>query len=153
MPALPQVVRDRLDALYADELAGIPDGAAKTDGIAAGAAAAAAMLAARANDGRYVPFRFTPGTEAGQWRPNPAGFVNDPFAWVAKVEPFLIESPSQFRTKGPHALTSDAYAKEYNEVKELGGPARPAARAPRSKTPSPSSTTSIPWSCSTARSE
>jgi hypothetical protein len=120
IPPLPQGVIDRLEALYADELAGIPDGDAKTDGIDAGAAAASAMLEARAEDGRYVPFSFTPGTEAGQWRPTASG--SDPFAWVANVEPFLIESQSQFRTKGPHALTTDAYTREYNEVKELGGP-------------------------------
>ena len=41
---------------------------------------------------------------------------------MAEVDPFLIESQSQFRTKGPHALTTDAYTREYNEVKELGGP-------------------------------
>ena len=122
VPALPQVVRDRLDTLYADALAGIPDGAAKSDGIAAGAAAAAGMLVARATDGRYVPFSFPVGDNAGQWRPTLPGFVNDPFAWAARVEPFLLQSSSQFRTKGPHALTSGAYAKEYNEVKKLGGP-------------------------------
>jgi hypothetical protein len=120
VPALPQVIRDRLDALYADALAGIPDGAAKTGGIEAGAAAAAAMLAARATDGRYVPFSFAVGDDAGEWRPTASG--SDPFAWVARVEPFLLQSSSQFRTKGPHALTSGAYEKEYNEVKELGGP-------------------------------
>jgi hypothetical protein len=125
VPALPQGVRDRLDVLYAEALAGIPDGAAKTDGIAAGAAAATAMLAARATDGRYVPSSFTVGDDAGAWRPTPPAFVNDPFAWVAGVEPFLLQSSSQFRTKGPHALTSDAYAKEYDEVKELGGPDTP----------------------------
>ena len=125
VPALSQVVRDRLDVLYADALAGIPDGPAKTDGIAAGAAAAAAMLAARATDGRYVPFSLTVGDAAGEWRPTPPSFVNDPFAWVARVEPFLLQSASQFRTKGPHALTSGAYTKEYNEVKKLGGPDTP----------------------------
>ena len=41
---------------------------------------------------------------------------------MARVEPFVLESPSQFRTKGPRALTSRAYAREYNEVKKLGGP-------------------------------
>ena len=123
VPALPQIVRDRLDALYAGALAGIPDGEAKSDGIAAGAAAAAAMLAARAADGRYVPFSFAVGDGVGEWRPTGTG--NDPFAWVAGVDPFLIESSSQFRTKGPHALTTDAYAKDYNEVKELGGPDTP----------------------------
>ena len=120
VPLLPEGVRTRLDALYAQELAGIPDGAAKTDGIAAGAAAAAAMLASRANDGRYGAFRFEPGDEPGEWRPTPPANVNDPFAWIANVDPFVLDSPSQFRTKGPHALTSGAYAKEYNEVKALG---------------------------------
>jgi hypothetical protein len=123
VPALPQVVRDRLDVLYAEALAGIPNnGTSKEDGIAAGAAAAAAMLAARSNDGRYEPFSFPVGADAGEWRPVLPAFVSDPFAWVANVEPFLLESSSQFRTKGPRALTSDAYAREYNEVKELGGP-------------------------------
>jgi hypothetical protein len=123
VPALPQLTRDRLDTLYADALAGIPDGDAKTGGIAAGASAAAAMLAARANDGRYVPSSFAVGDDAGEWRPTASG--NDPFAWVAGVEPFLLQSSSQFRTKGPHALTSGGYTKEYNEVKELGGPDTP----------------------------
>ena len=40
VPPLPQVVRDRLDALYAAELLGITDGPAKGQGIAAGEAAA-----------------------------------------------------------------------------------------------------------------
>ncbi len=122
VPALPQPVLERLDALYADALEDIPDGPNKDNGIAAGAAAAAAMLAARTDDGRYVPFSFTVGDEAGEWRPAPPAFVSDPFAWVANVEPFLLQSSSQFRTKGPRALKSDAYTREYNEVKDLGGP-------------------------------
>jgi hypothetical protein len=130
VPPLPQVVRDRLDALYAAALAGIPDGVAKTEGVAAGAAAAAAMLAARTNDGRYVPFSFQVGTSPGEWRPTPPALVNDPFAWVARVQPFLLESTSQFRTKGPPSLTSRAYAREYNEVKTLGGPTEGSARTP-----------------------
>ena len=120
VPPLSQVVRDRLDALYADSLAAIPDDTAKNDGIAAGAAAAAAMLAERSDDGRYVPFSFTVGSEVGEWRPTPPAFVNDPFAWVAKVRPFVLESQSQFQTKGPLDAHEYAYAKEYNEVKELG---------------------------------
>lgn len=92
-----------------------------TAGIAVGTAAAAAMLAARANDGRYVPLALVPGDKPGQWRPEPPANASDPFAWVSKVQPFLIESPSQFRSKAPNALTSDAYAKDYAEVKALGG--------------------------------
>ena len=51
------------------------------------------MLAARADDGRYVPYALTPGTEPGQWRPELPSFVSDPFAWVAFVDPFMLESP------------------------------------------------------------
>jgi hypothetical protein len=134
--ALPQVPSDRLGDLLADELAGIPDGDAEDNGIAAGKAAAARMLEARADDGRYGAFRFTSvyPTEAGRWQTVPPETgPNDPFAWVAKVDPFVIESPSQFRTKGPHALTSDAYTTEYNEVKDLGVAAPPWPEGPRTR--------------------
>ena len=84
----------------------------------------------RGNDGRFGPFRFTVGTQPGEWRPTTPG-ANDPFAWVARVEPFTLTSQSQFRSKGPLALDSGAYAKEYNEVKTLGGngTSTPSARS------------------------
>ncbi len=44
----------------------------------------------------------------------------DPDAWVGHLKPFLMESPSQFRSEGPNALTSTAYAEDFAEVKELG---------------------------------
>jgi hypothetical protein len=116
---LQQPIFNWLDPLYTASLAAIDPGDAKDDGIAAGDAAARRMLAARANDGRFGPFLFTPGNESGRWRPTSG--INDPFAWVVKVEPFLLERQSQFRTKGPKRLESAGYAKEYNEVKALGG--------------------------------
>ena len=119
-PALPAPVLTWVNAAYAASLAAIPDGAAKNGGIAAGAAAASAMLINRTNDGRYVPFAFTVGTQPGEWRPDLPAFVNDPFAWMARVRPFMMTSPSQFRSDGPNALTSAEYAEEFNEVKDLG---------------------------------
>jgi len=126
VPALPEVVRNRLDGLYAAALASIPAGDAKTEGVAAGAAAAVAMLGARTNDGRYAvsptggPILWQAGTDPGEWRPISPPEPSNALAWVAGVEPFTLESTSQFRTKGPKALTSGAYAKDYNEVKDLG---------------------------------
>ena len=120
VPQLPQAIRDRVDGLYNTHLADISNGPRKEAGIAAGAAAAAAMLADRANDGRFVPLALPAGDEAGEWRPDLPGFASDPFAWVSKVRPFTLRSTSQFRTRGPHSLTSLAYTKEFNEVKELG---------------------------------
>jgi hypothetical protein len=119
VPPLAPAVITRLDGLYADALAGIPDSTAKTAGIAAGAAAADEMLDERSGDGRYVPFSFTVGDEPGEWVPTSG--VNDPFAWVAKVDPFLMKRPSQFRTDGPFDLDSRAYAREYKEVMDFGG--------------------------------
>ena len=108
-----------LDAHYAASLAMIADGSQKTRGIAVGEAAAAAMIAARVNDGRDLPFTFVIGDQPGDWRPlTPTAL--DPAAWVADVRPFLIESDSQFRSDGPYRLTSRAYARDFNEVKELG---------------------------------
>jgi hypothetical protein len=121
VPALPQNVKDSIEASYTTSLAAItPDNQAKADGIAIGQAAAAAMLADRADDGRYGTFRFTAGDQPGEWRPELPSFVSDPFAWVARVRPFTMKSTSQFRTDGPLDMTSAQYAAEFNEVKSMG---------------------------------
>src|SRR5262245_11333579 len=109
-----------LQQRYASTLAAIPPGRAKDGGIAVGEAAAAAMIAARTNDGRFGQPGFAVGSAPGQWRPTLPSSVNDPNAWVAKVRPFLLESAAQVRTGGPNALTSHRYAREFVEVKSLG---------------------------------
>ena len=119
-PMLPPAVRDWLDPAYAESLAAIPEDVNKQDGIAAGSAAAAAMLAARADDGRFDPFAVVEGTDPGEWRKTPPNFGGDPGAWVGNVDPFLVPSVEMLRTDGPNALTSAAYAEDFNEVKELG---------------------------------
>src|SRR3954469_4081089 len=94
--------------------------AAKAGGIAVGESAAAAMLAARANDGRGGQFTFVYGTSPGVWRTSPPLYLSDPTPWVGNVTPFMIPSAAMFRTKGPNALSSRAYAEDFNEVKSLG---------------------------------
>ena len=119
--ALAPAQQGMLDAQYAATLAGIPDGPIENEGIRVGQAAAAAMLDAREDDGFLAPFDFSLviGADPGDWRPvTPTAL--DPDAWVGYMKPFLIESPSQFRSEGPNALTSAAYAEEFAEVKELG---------------------------------
>jgi vanadium-dependent haloperoxidase-like protein len=133
VPALPAPTLTWVNTEYMAYLAGIPNGPSKEAGIEAGENAAAAMLANRTGDGRFVPFPFACGEDAGEWRPtstNPPGpvpltcvptGVSDPASWVAKVKPFTLKSNSQFRSDGPPALGSRKYAKEYDEVKRLGG--------------------------------
>ena len=120
VPPLAPAIVERLDSLWSESLEAIAEGPDKEAGIAAGAAAAAAMLAARANDGRYEPFSFTTGSEVGEWRPTLPNNASDPFAWVANVDPFVLDTSDQFRTKGPLPLQRPSYAREYDEVKTLG---------------------------------
>ena len=109
-----------LQPLYDASLAAVPDGPAKAGGIAAGEEAAAAMLAARANDGRGDPFDVMIGSEPGEWRPTPPAFLLDPAPWIGNVLPFIVPSVDMLRSDGPNPLTSAAYAEDFNEVKEVG---------------------------------
>lgn len=112
-----------LQASYDASMAKIPFGLAKARGIEAGEAAAAAMLAARAGDGRMAhgePYPFPQGTTPGAWRVSPPLTAVDPAWWVGNVRPFLIPSARWFGTDGPNDLRSRAYARDFAEVKEIG---------------------------------
>jgi len=104
-------------------LTAVADGPFKVQGIEAGHSAAEAMIAARQGDGRFGPSQWVPNSAPGHWQPllSPSGTpVLDPTPWVGGVRPFLMTSSSQFRTAGPLALSSAAWALELNEVKALG---------------------------------
>jgi hypothetical protein len=112
-----------LSAEYAASLDAIDDNAFKRQGIAVGHAAAKAMLDARVGDGRFGPSQWVPDSRVGHWQPllNAMGQpILDPTPWAGGVEPFLIESSSQFRSVPPPALDSAQWATEFNEVKSLG---------------------------------
>jgi hypothetical protein len=114
-----------LQVEYDASLASIDDGAAEIGGVEVGEAAAAAMLAARANDGRFGPFTVIQGFDPGDWRlappQGPTGIIaRDPAPWVGNVDPFIVPAVETLRTDGPNELTSVAYADDFNEVKELG---------------------------------
>jgi hypothetical protein len=112
-----------LETQYNASKNAIPDSPFKNMGIAAGTAAAEAMIDARKDDGRFGPSQFVPNPNPGYWDPvAPNGtMAQDPTPWVGGVKPFLMQSSSQFRSAGPLALNSPAYAAEVNEVKALGG--------------------------------
>ncbi len=65
----PTTRHEGLGTAYQATLAAIPDGPSEQGGVRAGEAAAAAMIAARQNDGFMAPFTPTIGTDAGKWRP------------------------------------------------------------------------------------
>jgi hypothetical protein len=106
--------------LMRQNLAPIIDGTAKSDGLAAGAEAAAAMIRLRTNDGRDAPIGYTHGSGPGAWQPTPPAFLAAQTPWVAFVRPFTYQSPSQFRPGPPPSLASDMWADAFNEVKLRG---------------------------------
>lgn len=96
-------------------------------GVALGADAARAVLAARANDGSahtemHMDEDYVADSIPGVWRQDPISRV--PIALGARwmqVRPFVLQSAQQFRAPPPPALGSVAYAAAYNEAKRLGG--------------------------------
>ena len=124
-------------ALNADRtasLALIPDGASKTNGLTAGEAAAAALIALRVGDGSSPLTNFLPAPAApGDWDLTP-GCPTTPggvplggilFNW-GDMKPFGVALPAAghwyepFRPGAPPALTSNEYLKAYEEVKAVG---------------------------------
>jgi hypothetical protein len=110
----------RLDTALATSLAEIPDGNAKTQGIRYGERAADRLIELRADDGRFAPITFDVPPAPGVWRPTPPAFAPFFDPWLAKLQPLLLDSPSQFRPGPPPALTSATYTEDFNEVKEVG---------------------------------
>jgi hypothetical protein len=116
----------RIDAWLQADLARLPDGRAKLNGIDVGRRAAAAILALRASDGAYygepvVGQDYQVSLEPGQWRPDPVS--QSPYAFGAywQLRPFVMQSAAQFRPPPPPALGSSAYTQAFNEVMALGG--------------------------------
>lgn len=136
--AVAQAAHDTLLALYpsqsaifaghlATELAAVPDGTAKTQGIALGANCATAILFLRQNDNMPVGEQqygtdYVAGNAAGEWRQDP--IAQQPVALGAlwgQIDPFVINNVVQFRLPPPPAIDSAEYAAAFNEVKALGG--------------------------------
>jgi membrane-associated phospholipid phosphatase len=110
-----------LDQQLASELAAIPNGAGKQQGIQVGQAVAARLIAIRANDGSAItPQPVVPGNQPGNYRLTPPKFAAPVFTNWGNVTPFVLNNAAQFRPGPPPALTSQAYAQAINEVKSLG---------------------------------
>jgi hypothetical protein len=106
-----------IDRTYAETTKAIPDGAAKSEGVAIGERCATAVLADRASDGTSVPDTYRPLTTPGVWIPTTPPL----FAEYARAKPWVLKSADQVRPGPPPDLKSALYARNYNETKEMGG--------------------------------
>ena len=110
--------RTGLDADLAKSLAMVPDGSKERAGVATGAAAADAMIASRADDGRFDPqYVYTKTAANGVW---PAAAVPGgmAFPWLGFVDPVVDVAPVTL--DGPDPVSSAAYARDYEEARLLG---------------------------------
>ena len=97
-------------------LATLPDGEAKSKGVQLGQEVARRILEIREKDGASAPDAYRPKTKPGVYIPTPIT-VGSQFP---NVTPFAMRSPSQFRPKPPPSLKSEQWARDYNEIKDLG---------------------------------
>jgi hypothetical protein len=97
-------------------LATLPDGEAKSKGVQLGQEVARRILEIREKDGASAPDAYRPKTKPGVYIPTPIT-VGSQFP---NVTPFAMTSPSQFRPKPPPSLKSEQWARDYNEIKDLG---------------------------------
>ncbi len=121
----------RLDDLLDQDVATIAGPAHSLKaGRALGTAAAASIIALRTNDGSQVPDPsiggpFTPVGGIGHWTPDPVSKLTIYLgAYWGQVKPFTLSHGDQFRPPPPPSLTSAAYTKAFEQVKEVGGDPR-----------------------------
>jgi len=142
--AIATAAHDVLAALYPNEqakldgdlqtsLQKVTDGAAKDAGVAIGKASAQAVLEARSNDRMSDKVSYSGQPANGIWRPVPGdglapnGAARGPDnvppmapAW-AKMLPLVLQSSHQFRPGPPPSIASDQYARDFQELLEVGG--------------------------------
>ncbi|WP_306601524.1 vanadium-dependent haloperoxidase [Geothrix sp. 21YS21S-2] len=123
--ALVPLEKPAIEAWYAEALARVPGGTARTEGIALGERAAAGVLALKADDGASVPETYRPRTAPGVYVPT----VTPAFSQWPGRKPWHLEAAAQFRPGPPPALASATWARDLNESRTLGG------RASRERTP------------------
>jgi membrane-associated phospholipid phosphatase len=119
--ALYPAFQTTLDAELQQDLAQIPAGQDKTDGVTVGQTVAAQILASRSTDGANVtPPPFIPGSQPGDYQFTPPNFAPADFTQWPRVTPFALARADQFRPEPPPQLTSNEYIRAFNEVKSLG---------------------------------
>jgi hypothetical protein len=82
---------------------------------------ARAILLWRQGDGSDAPpSEYVLPPFPGAWQPTPPTFQAPSFPQFADVEPFALVTATQFLPKAPPTLTSDEYARDFEEVRLLG---------------------------------
>jgi hypothetical protein len=124
-----------LDQKLADKLATVPNGAAKTAGLALGAQVATTYITAHQNDGWDLPDNYNAPGGMGHWTTDPMVAPNIQKGWGSdwgSVDPWAINDADQFDSVTPFTiadLNTPRYTAAFNEVKDYGARVSPSRTA------------------------
>ena len=108
------------DVAYQSIVNKIPDGEARERGISFGNEVARAYLEARSKDGMSATAEFKPPPGVGQWRATPPSNAPMALPHLADVVPFTTKDFGYLKVKGPPALDSAEYARDVEEIRQIG---------------------------------
>lgn len=110
--------KSSLEESYAMAIDGVADPTAREAGRKVGAEAAAAALKAGIVDPSISAIPYQPQAPVGAWVPTQLPIFAPTFM---TLKPWVIERADAVRPGPPPAITSERYARDFEEVKRLGG--------------------------------
>jgi hypothetical protein len=113
--------RPMLDSALKASLAKLADGQAKSDGVALGERIGERIVMLRATDGADAAVTFTPKVGIGLYQPTPPQMATAILPQWGTVMPFVLRSMAGLDFKGAPAATSAQFARDFAEVKRVGG--------------------------------
>lgn len=112
--------RQMLDAALSTALARIAEDRSKADGIGIGAQIAERIVALRSGDRSDAQVTFTPKPGVGLYQLTPPQLTPAILPQWGGVTPFIVRNRSELEFKGPPAVTSAEFARDFDEVKSVG---------------------------------
>jgi PAP2 superfamily len=112
--------RSMLDGALNAALAKIGDGRGKADGVSIGSQVAEGFVKLRSADRSDAKVVFTPKPGAGLYQLTPPLSMAAILPQWGSVTPFVLRDRSGLEFKGPPAITSAEFARDFDEVKSVG---------------------------------
>jgi membrane-associated phospholipid phosphatase len=108
-------------AMLKEDLATVPNGQARANGIRLGDKVGQAIIALRADDGSNAKSTYTPSGLPGTWVPTPPRFAPAVTPQWGSVTPWALSTGSQYLPPPPPAPNSAQYGAELNLTEAIGG--------------------------------